>query len=420
MFEKLIELRQKRGAAIAAMRAVQEKAEKEKRSLSAEEEAQFDRADKEQEELRAEVEKLEKEEARAKKLAGLEAEGGTPRQAPVAPATPPAPGEGRKDDGLSPELRSAFDKIFRHGWGQARLSEGEARALQADNVVKGGFLVAPIQMVNEFIKAVDDQVFIRQHATKFTVTDADGLGAPSLDTDLEDGEWTPELKIGAETEIALGARELRPHQVSKAVTISRKLLRKTAGSAATLALQRLAYKFSVTEEKAFLLGDGDRKPLGVFVASDQGVPVARDVEAGAAAAGGPSADGLIDVKHALKAAYWPRARWLFPRAMIKHIRKLKDGNNQYLWQPGLVGGIPDRIVEQPYDVSEFAPAVAGAGKYVGLIADWSQYWIADALSLEVQRVEELYAATNRVGFIGRAEVDGMPVNAEAFARVKLT
>jgi HK97 family phage major capsid protein len=288
-------------------------------------------------------------------------------------------------------------------------------------VTKGGFLLAPIQMVNEFIKSQDDQVFVRQYATKHTVTDADGLGAPALDSDLDDFEWTPELKAGGETELAVGARELRPHGLSKEVTISRKLLRKTAGSAATLAMQRLAYKFAVTAEKAFLLGDGDRKPLGVFVASEQGVPTTRDVEAGTAAGDkGPSADGLIDVKHSLKAAYWPRARWLFHRNIIKQIRKLKDANNQYLWQPGLVGGIPDRIVEQPYDVSEFAPSVVGAGKYVGILADWSQYWIADALALEVQRLEELYAKTNRVGFIARGESDGMPVLAEAFARVKLT
>jgi HK97 family phage major capsid protein len=305
MFEKLIELRQKRGAAIAAMRAVQEKAEKEKRSLNAEEEAQLDRADKEQDELRGEIEKLEKEEARAKKLAGLEGEASRSTLAPVGtPGTAaPAGGEERQGGVLgSAEYRSAIEKVFRFGR-EARFTQEEARALQADAVTKGGFLLAPIQMVNEFIKSQDDQVFVRQYATKHTVTDADGLGAPALDSDLDDFEWTPELKAGGETELAVGARELRPHGLSKEVTISRKLLRKTAGSAATLAMQRLAYKFAVTAEKAFLLGDGDRKPLGVFVASEQGVPTTRDVEAGTAAGDkGPSADGLIDVKHSLKAA----------------------------------------------------------------------------------------------------------------------
>ncbi len=69
--------------------------------------------------------------------------------------------------------------------------------------------------------------------------------------------------------------------------------------------------------------------------------------------------------------------------------------------------------------SEYAPNTFTTGLYVGLLGDLSYYWIADALSMTVQRLEELYAATNQVGFIGRLETDGMPVLEEAFVRVKL-
>ena len=65
------------------------------------------------------------------------------------------------------------------------------------------------------------------------------------------------------------------------------------------------------------------------------------------------------------------------------------------------------------------PNTFTAGKYVGLLGDLSQYWIVDALTMSLQVLYELYAETNQVGFIGRLECDGMPVDANAFARVKL-
>ena len=56
---------------------------------------------------------------------------------------------------------------------------------------------------------------------------------------------------------------------------------------------------------------------------------------------------------------------------------------------------------------------------MGILGDFSNYWIADSLALEMQRLVELYATTNQVALIGRMESDGMPVLEEAFVRVKL-
>jgi HK97 family phage major capsid protein len=69
--------------------------------------------------------------------------------------------------------------------------------------------------------------------------------------------------------------------------------------------------------------------------------------------------------------------------------------------------------------SEWAPNTFTTGQCVGLLGDFSHYWIADALSMQIQRLNELYAETNQVGFIGRLETDGAPVLEEAFVRVKL-
>ena len=82
-------------------------------------------------------------------------------------------------------------------------------------------------------------------------------------------------------------------------------------------------------------------------------------------------------------------------------------------------GEPDRLLNLPVMMSEYAPSTLTASQYVGALGDFSNYWIADALDMQIQRLVELYAETNQTGFIGRMESDGMPVLAEAFVRVKL-
>ncbi|MGE6825815.1 phage major capsid protein, partial [Pseudomonas soli] len=75
-------------------------------------------------------------------------------------------------------------------------------------------------------------------------------------------------------------------------------------------------------------------------------------------------------------------------------------------------------LDVPYVISEFAPNTFTNGLYSGMIGDFSYYWIAEAVNLEIQRLVELYAESNQVGFIGRQEADAMPVLAEAFVRIK--
>jgi HK97 family phage major capsid protein len=128
---------------------------------------------------------------------------------------------------------------------------------------------------------------------------------------------------------------------------------------------------------------------------------------------------LIEAKYTLKAGYWPRARWIFHRDAVKQLAKLQDDTGRYLWQNAIQLGQPDMLFGVPLFVSEYAPNTFTTGLYVGIIGDFSNYWIADALDFSTQRLNELYAATNQTGFIGRLESDGMPVLAEAFVRVKL-
>ena len=327
-------------------------------------------------------------------------------------------------DASKPEHR-AYDRYIRRGPPIEGTPEyGEFRALSADKLTEGGAMVAPEQAAEQVI-AVLNTLGVRNLATKFTVPFAESLGVPSVDTEIDDADWTTEIATGSEdSALKFGKRELHPHPIAKRVKASGKLIRR-AQQAERVINERLAYKFSVTLEKGYLTGDGAGKPLGLFTASAHGISTGRDISAGNTSAA-ITMDGLINAMYSVKSQYLssPSCRWLFHRDAVKAIRLLRDesggaGTGPYLWQPSTQAGQPDTLLGIPVISSEYVPATFTTGLYVGLIGDLSFYYVADALSMTIQRLNELYAATDEVGFIGRMESDGQPALEEAFARVKL-
>ena len=99
-------------------------------------------------------------------------------------------------------------------------------------------------------------------------------------------------------------------------------------------------------------------------------------------------------------------------ATVKAIRKLKDGNGQYIWQPSLTAGTPDTILNRPVKTSSYVPTL-GAGNKAIAFGDFSYYWVADRQGRSFQRLNELYAATGQIGFKATQRVDGKLVLGEA-------
>ncbi|MFD8556631.1 phage major capsid protein [Streptosporangium canum] len=394
-------MRQERARLAKQARGILDIAQAASRSITGEEEAEFDR-------LMEDADKIERTIEREEKLRGQEKR--------IADLNPPKDEPNGPDSGGEQERQArAWSAFLRDG--RAALSQEHARALNMGSDPEGGYLVAPPQWVQQLLQAVDDEVPLRQLATVMPLTEGESLGVPTLETDLGDADWTSEVATGNQDDaLRFGGRELSPNPLAKRVKISRTLLRRAAMDPEQIVRDRLSYKFAVTQEKAFMTGDGNKKPLGLFTASTQGISTSRDVVTGSAT--DVTADGLIDAKYTLKPQYWSRARWLWHRDAIKRIRKLKDLNGVYVWQAGLASDRPDSILDVPYVVSEWVPNTFTTGLYVGMIADFSYYWVVDALDMEVQRLVELYAEKNQVGFIGRLETDAMPVLEEAFVRIK--
>jgi HK97 family phage major capsid protein len=324
----------------------------------------------------------------------------------------------KKDDDEAKEIRaSAHRSYFAHG--ERSMGADEIRALQADSDTGGGYTI-PDEFVAMLIQAVDNVTIMRGISTVHSMAYGANLGMPSLDTDLSAATWTPEITTATEdTNMAFGRRELSTNQLSKLVKVSRPLLRSSAINIESLIMERLGYQFGVTSDNVYLNGTGAGQPLGVFTASDDGISTTYDISTGNTNTA-ITFDGLKSAKYDLKSQYWANSNWIFHRSAVEAISKLKDGDGQYIWQASVVGGDPDMLLGFPMLLSEYAPSTFTTGLYVGILGDFSFYHIAESLGMSVQRLEELYAATNQVGFIGRQEIDGMPVLGEAFRRVTLT
>jgi len=402
------ELNEKRAALVAQSRAILERATAEGRAMSDEEKANDTR-------IWNDIQSLREQADRLKSIEANEAELNQRNGEPVI-ADGPAPTSKPANLRASEEYRTAFTDYLKTGV----MNHAEARAvLQADSDTGGGYFL-PEQMTGNIIQALDNQLFFRGLSTVIQVNGSNSVGAVALDADPSDAEWTGEISsTSLDTTMAFGKRELNPRLIAKRIKISQKLLRNLP-SIESFVQSRLAYKLAVPQENAFLNGTGANQPLGVFTASENGIPASATYDISTDnTSSAITADGLKNAKYALPAQYRRGASWLFHRDAIKIISKLTDGLGGYLWQSGIAAGDPDRLLGLPVYESEYVPNTFTTGQYVGILGDFKQYYIAESLGMSVQRLTELYAETSQVGYIIRAEVDGMPALAAAFRRVKL-
>ena len=168
-----------------------------------------------------------------------------------------------------------------------------------------------------------------------------------------------------------------------------------------------ARRIGNAEEAAFLSGNGSGKPTGIL--ADIG---GAEIGVTAASETAITADEIIDLFYSLKSPYRKKAIWVLNDRTIKAIRKLKDSNGQYLWQPALHEGEFDTILGKRIYTSPFAPEI-GAGAKTIAFGDFSYYWIGDRQGVAFKRLNERYAETGQVGFLASKRVDGKLILPEA-------
>lgn len=322
----------------------------------------------------------------------------------------------------SSEYEAAFAKALKNGAGS--LSAEQFSALQSDSSEDGGYLNASEQFASGLLQDVDNLLFIRQHATVHTVTEADSLGIRKRTARASTWAWSSELGAPTiDTALKFGKKSLTPHYLTGEIKVSKDLLRRSTMGVEGIVRGELSRDAAEKMETAYLLGNGAQQPLGVFVPSSDGISTARDIKTGSTTTF--TADQIIAAKYMLKQQYRTGGersgcRWLFHRDGIAKLAQLKDADNHYLLHPGLGlhGDEFDSLVGYPVDESEMVPNTFTDGLYVGLLAQWRYYEIADALDMDMQVLDQLYARENQVGFLGRLKTDGLPTLEEAFVRLK--
>ena len=105
-------------------------------------------------------------------------------------------------------------------------------------------------------------------------------------------------------------------------------------------------------------------------------------------------------------------------ATVAALRKLKDGNGQYLWQPSVQAGEPDKLLGYDIETSPYAPTIA-AGALAIAFGDFKNYWIADRSGRTVQRLNELCSTNGQVGFVSTERVDGKIILPEGIQLLKM-
>lgn len=404
------QLHDKRNATIAFLRAIVDKADKENRHLTSEERANIEKAKVDVADILDEIRKLDD-------VARIEAEAaaiqGNFRPDNLSAGSDERAQPGHYEKAVKPALLS-----WLRG-GHSAMSADEVRALQADLDTGGGYLNTPKPFMAGIIQAMDNLLFIRKLGQVFTMDSTEGF-APTLDNDPSDPEWTAEISesdISADSTMSIGRRKMTPHQLMKLVTVSLKQLIINPSFDAFVQA-RIGYKMSRAQEYHFLRGNGSNQPLGVFTASDSGIPTTRDVSTKNATTS-ISADNCKRVKHALKQGYWARAAWIGGRDWYTQVCELKGGDGHYLLREALSAADPDRLLGCPVYLSEDAPSTFTTGQYVAVLGDWSYYGVAQLGTMRIQRLVEKFALQGKVGLLSTGHFDGMPLLAEAFSRQKL-
>ncbi|MFN7019873.1 MAG: phage major capsid protein [Phycisphaerales bacterium] len=453
---RIKQLTEQRLKLVADARAIMNAVGTAKRAMTAEEAANFDKAMADADTVKTELDALHTEEQRRLRLVGHESELDRDRGRRTDPGEPERRGrddpgrqrggrtgdggESRRGDGgesvieipvgggrtlrFDPERAENRDLARRCGDDyieafRAYLApQVERRALQADLDSAGGYMVAPETMVGQLLMDLDDPTLVRGLSRKFTIT-GQSLGVVTRQTKMASAAWGQELTSPtADTALTFGKRALMPHYQTASILVSRDLLRSSVMDPERIVLDELARDTGELEEQAFIAGNGAQKPLGLFTASTDGIDTSRDVSTDNTTTA-ITMDGLINAIHHLKSPYQANAKWMFHRTAVRNIRKLKDTAGQYIWQPADKPNTPDTLLGRPLIQSEWVPSTFTTGLYVGIVGDFDYYWIVDQLMMDLQRLVETNARTNQVEFIVRRKVDGAPVRAEAFARVKL-
>ena len=390
----VIELRNKRAQKLAAARAFLESNRTPDGFLSQENDAVYTA-------MESDIANLGREISRMERLEAMDAELSRPLTSPLTEKPAAVAKTDEKTGRASDEYSAAF-------WNQTRrkdfVTPEMKNALQEGVDSEGGYLV-PDEFEHTLVQALEQENIVREHAHVFTTSS--GNHKIPVVTSKGTASWIDEEGAIPESDDVFGQQMIGAHKVGTLIKVSEELLNDSAFDLEGYFASEFARRIGNKEEDAFFNGDGVGKPLGILAATG-----GAQVGVTAASATAVTADEIIDLFYSLEAPYRKNAIWVLNDASIAAIRKLKDNNGQYLWQPALHEGTYDTLLGKRIFTSPFVPEMKSGQKSV-IFGDLSFYWIGDRQGITFKRLNERYADTGQIGFIATKRLDGKLILPEA-------
>lgn len=387
------EMIQKRAKVWDAAKSFVDTHENENGVLSAEDNETYSRMEKEIEDLTNAIDRQQRAEAR-------EAELNKPMNSPITER--PAK---QTEDVKTGRASNAYKEDFgAHLRGQRPLHNVLSEGVQAD----GGYLV-PEEFERQIVMGLDEANVVRGLA-KVISTNAERK-IPVAATHSA-AQWTAENGAYTESDPTFDQKTIDAFKLTDLVKVSIELLQDSMFDLESYIASEFARAFGIAEEEAFCVGNGTNRPTGIFTKNGGTAGVT------AAANNAITADELISLVYALKSPYRRNAKFLMNDATVSMIRKLKDNNGAYLWQPSIQAGEPDRLLGYELYTSPYVPTAA-AGALTVAFGDFKNYWIADRSGRTVQRLNELYSTNGQVGFVATERVDGKVILPEGIQLLQM-
>ena len=389
----ITDLREKRAKAWSAMENFLDSHRTEKGVLTDEDDATYAKMEKELESLTNEIKRMERK-------AAIEEELNKPVNAPITSK----PMANADDDEKTGRGSKAYRKSFWNAMRTKTIRPEVANALQEGTDTEGGYLV-PDEFEKTLVEALEEENIFRKLAHVITTSSGDRK-IPVVAT-KGSASWVDEEGTISESDDAFSQVSIGAYKLGTLIKVSNELLSDSVFDLESYISKEFGRRIGSKEEDAFFNGDGVGKPIGIFNktgGADTGVT--------AASATAITADEIIDLFYSLNAPYRKNAVWVMNDSTVKAIRKLKDNNGNYLWQPALTAGTPDTLLGRPVYTSSYVPAIA-AGKKTVAFGDFGHYWIADRQGRNFKKLSELYAATDQTGFVATQRVDGKLILPEA-------
>lgn len=383
------------------MQAILDEAKSEKRALSQEEIAEFNKLKK----LIGEIDATINAEEETREMDIKEKNGETVKATKAA-----------EDKETQKEERAFVDYIV----------SGEERATSPGMSYGSNGAIVPTTIAKKIIEKVKELSPIYEKVEKFHTKGT--LEIPVYNADSSVDSPTGDVNVAYQgdefTALVAGqgkftSVELKGYSHGALSVISRKLLNNTDINITSFLTNKIAQAFADFWERELLVGTGaSNNHMTGAISTTNLVATGNTTYTAANAA---KIDNLISLQLAIPQQYQKNAMWIMNKAVFTELRKLKDGNGSYYmaYGKGLTGGFDWELLGKPVYISENMPEATAANNIPVLYGDFSGIAMKISQDLEIQLMREKYIDKNAIGIVGWAECDSKIQNNQMIAGLKM-